>query len=187
MKPASSLRSRPEACTRTGPSWVGAPGGNSLDDVDGKHDLVSLSQHVFDRTRRRLSGLTDAEYFWEPVSGCWSVRVNDEGVASIDAESRRCPRHSPPSLGDCGTWSIATEQTEISCSFSATTMGMAIADVPLDQLQVERSLPSTRRMPGGSHCLISCPKGTSHSYSDQRRDHTPGKTRPPTSSTNSTR
>ena len=66
----------------------GAPGGNSLDDVDGKHDLVLLSQHVFGRTRRRLSGLTDAEYFWEPVSGCWSVRVNDEGVASIDAESR---------------------------------------------------------------------------------------------------
>ena len=24
--------------------------------------------------RPRLDGLTDAEYFWEPVEGCWTLR-----------------------------------------------------------------------------------------------------------------
>lgn len=28
----------------------------------------------------RLQGLTDDEYWWEPVSGCWSLRPDDEGV-----------------------------------------------------------------------------------------------------------
>ena len=28
--------------------------------------------------RRRLDGLTDDEYFWEPAPGCWSVRRRDD-------------------------------------------------------------------------------------------------------------
>ncbi|MQA11107.1 MAG: DinB family protein [Pseudonocardiaceae bacterium] len=31
--------------------------------------------------RPRLDGLTDEEYFWEPVSGCWSVRPQPGGGA----------------------------------------------------------------------------------------------------------
>jgi hypothetical protein len=29
-----------------------------------------LSDYVYQRTRSRLAGLTDDEYFWEPVPGC---------------------------------------------------------------------------------------------------------------------
>jgi hypothetical protein len=29
-------------------------------------------------TRDRLTGLTDDEYFWEPVPGCWSIRRRGE-------------------------------------------------------------------------------------------------------------
>ena len=29
--------------------------------------------------RPRIEGLTDDEYFWEPVPGMWSVRRNGEG------------------------------------------------------------------------------------------------------------
>ncbi|MHA6799188.1 DinB family protein [Bounagaea algeriensis] len=29
--------------------------------------------------RPRLDGLTDAEYFWEPVDGCWSIRPVPDG------------------------------------------------------------------------------------------------------------
>lgn len=29
--------------------------------------------------RPRLDGLTDDEYFWEPVTGCWSIRRVDDG------------------------------------------------------------------------------------------------------------
>ena len=31
--------------------------------------------------RRRWDGLTDEEYFWEPVAGMWSVRPRGQGVA----------------------------------------------------------------------------------------------------------
>lgn len=41
----------------------------------------SLGQLDFywDMWRPRLDGLTDEEYFWEPVDGCWSVRPADGG------------------------------------------------------------------------------------------------------------
>jgi len=35
--------------------------------------------------RPRLEGLTDEEYFWEPVPGCWSVRPRGTGNAPIEA------------------------------------------------------------------------------------------------------
>jgi hypothetical protein len=54
--------------------------------MKGKHDLISLSDHVFGRTRTRLADLTDPEYFWEPVPGCWSVRVGQDDVAATDWE-----------------------------------------------------------------------------------------------------
>jgi hypothetical protein len=34
---------------------------------------------VWQRTRRRLDGLTDAEYVWEPAPGCWTIRERDDG------------------------------------------------------------------------------------------------------------
>jgi hypothetical protein len=33
-----------------------------------------ISWHWTAQLRDRLDGLTDAEYFWEPAPGCWSVR-----------------------------------------------------------------------------------------------------------------
>ena len=41
--------------------------------------LVSGFDYYAQRTRDRLKGLTDEEYFWEPVEGCWSVRRTDDG------------------------------------------------------------------------------------------------------------
>jgi len=32
------------------------------------------------RTVERLAGLTDAEYLWEPVPGCWNVRPRADGA-----------------------------------------------------------------------------------------------------------
>lgn len=33
--------------------------------------------------RPKLEGLTDDEYFWEPVAGCWSVRPRSQATAPI--------------------------------------------------------------------------------------------------------
>jgi DinB superfamily len=37
--------------------------------------------------RPKLEGLTDDEYFWEPVPGCWSVRPRGTGTAPVQAGS----------------------------------------------------------------------------------------------------
>jgi hypothetical protein len=36
--------------------------------------------------RPRLEGLTDEEYFWEPVEGSWSVRPDESGAYRTDGE-----------------------------------------------------------------------------------------------------
>jgi DinB superfamily len=44
-------------------------------DVDWNAELVQqLDGHWRHQLRPRLDGLTDEEYFWEPVAGCWNVR-----------------------------------------------------------------------------------------------------------------
>jgi hypothetical protein len=44
-----------------------------------------LAWHWSNLVRPRLDGLTDDEYFWEPVPGCWSVRPRGSGGAPVRA------------------------------------------------------------------------------------------------------
>src|SRR5262245_30929838 len=44
-----------------------------------KTEVISLSEHVFERTIRRLDGLSDVEYLWEPVPNCCTIRARSEG------------------------------------------------------------------------------------------------------------
>ncbi|WP_229072376.1 DinB family protein [Actinoplanes sp. DH11] len=44
-----------------------------------------LDQHWRSRLRPRLEGLTDDEYFWEPVPKAWSVRPRGTSTASMAA------------------------------------------------------------------------------------------------------
>jgi hypothetical protein len=43
--------------------------------------MLQFSWHWENHLRPRFAGLTDEEYFWEPVPGCWSVRPRGQGVA----------------------------------------------------------------------------------------------------------
>jgi uncharacterized damage-inducible protein DinB len=49
-----------------------------------KNDLLSLSDYSFQRTRARLTGLTDDEYLWEPVPDCWTIRLQPGGRYRAD-------------------------------------------------------------------------------------------------------
>ena len=49
---------------------------------------MGLSDYVYQRTRSRLAGLTDDEYFWEPVAGCCTIRRTDSGAYRADAPDR---------------------------------------------------------------------------------------------------
>lgn len=56
--------------------------------VDWNTGLVDqLDQHWLAQLRPRLDGLTDDEYFWEPVAGCWNLRPRGTGTAPIAAGS----------------------------------------------------------------------------------------------------
>ncbi len=44
-----------------------------------------LRTQINSQLRDRLQGLTDAEYFWEPAPGSWSVRPRGTGTAPIQA------------------------------------------------------------------------------------------------------
>ena len=47
----------------------------------------------------RLEGLTDEEYFWEPVPDCWSVRPDGSGGWTFDEPARTARNTSRRSPG----------------------------------------------------------------------------------------
>ena len=56
------------------------------DEIDWNHELLDqLDWHWKDHLRPRLDNLTDHEYLWEPVAGCWSLRPRDEAVSPMAA------------------------------------------------------------------------------------------------------
>lgn len=58
----------------------------SSTDLDLTAQLTGQLRFHWDiAARPRLEGLTDAEYFWEPVDGCWSVRTRGESTTPIQA------------------------------------------------------------------------------------------------------
>ncbi|MBW8481701.1 DinB family protein [Actinomadura parmotrematis] len=56
--------------------------------------IAATYDEVRERLVGRLAGLTDDEYRWEPVPGCWSVRLVD-GRWSIDGEGGGPPPPDP--------------------------------------------------------------------------------------------
>ena len=51
-------------------------------------------QESFEALRARIHGLTDDEFFWEPVPGCWTVRRGERGTWAVDYP---VPPHPDPS------------------------------------------------------------------------------------------
>ena len=53
-------------------------------DINWNDELVSqLEWHWENQLRPRLDGLTDDEYFWMPVPGCWTISRRGESAAPI--------------------------------------------------------------------------------------------------------
>jgi len=55
--------------------------------------LLGSLEYVWSLIRGRFTGLTEEEYQWEPVSGCWSVWPRPDGRWEVD---RHDPQPSPP-------------------------------------------------------------------------------------------
>jgi len=52
--------------------------------IDWNDELAEqLDSHWRSQLRPRLDGLTDEEYFWEPVPGMWSIRPRGASAAPV--------------------------------------------------------------------------------------------------------
>ena len=55
-----------------------------MSSIDWTFQLHEQADWIWrEQTRPRLAGLTDEEYFWEPVPGCWSIRPRGKTTAPI--------------------------------------------------------------------------------------------------------
>ena len=59
-----------------------------------QRELSDFSNAVWRRIGERFDGLSDDEYLWEPVDGCWSIRQQDDGAWTPDGAPER-PAHEP--------------------------------------------------------------------------------------------
>lgn len=57
-------------------------------ESDARADIIALSDYAYQRTRSRLAGLTDDEYFWEQVLGCCTIRRTESGDYRADDAGR---------------------------------------------------------------------------------------------------
>ena len=48
---------------------------------------------AYEAIRERVDGLTDDEFFWEPVARCWTIRRGDDGRWTVDYPE---PPHPDP-------------------------------------------------------------------------------------------
>src|ERR1700733_14572272 len=66
-------------------------------DLDWNFLLVDQLDWLWqNHLRGRLAGLTDAEYFWEPAPGCWSVRPRGTSTAPITFGGGPSAKGTPP-------------------------------------------------------------------------------------------
>jgi hypothetical protein len=53
-------------------------------DIDWTHELLEQLEFQWgNHLRPRLASLTDEQYLWEPVPGCWGVRPRAEATTSL--------------------------------------------------------------------------------------------------------
>ncbi|MET7418849.1 DinB family protein [Dactylosporangium sp. NPDC005555] len=80
----------------------------------------------------RLGGLTDDEYFWEPVKDCWSVRTAADGRATLDG-TRETPEPPPVTTIAWRLTHVAFQVLAIRTSthFGDGSLTMATAQLPV--------------------------------------------------------
>ena len=83
--------------------------------VGGPGDVAPVVLERLDRAwgrfRDRMTGLTQAEYLWEPVAGMWSVREDADGVWRVERLERDQPDPDPAPVTTVAwrLWHIGSE------------------------------------------------------------------------------
>ena len=72
-------------------------------------DVLQTLEDVRSRTFARLDGLTDAEYFWEPVADCMTVRPTPDGAFRADPAIAETPEPAPFTTIAWRMWHIGAD------------------------------------------------------------------------------
>jgi hypothetical protein len=113
-------------------------------DVDWGRLLVGQLEFYWDvHLRPRLEGLTDEEYFWEPVDGCWSLRRGVDGRWRLDSQS------PPPSPAPVTTIAWRLVHVGATCFANRASAFFGDGSVPQDADMADpRHLPAD--LPGSA-------------------------------------
>jgi hypothetical protein len=107
--------------------------------VDYGSLLVSQLEFYWDvHLRPRLDGLTDEEYLWEPVPGCWTVRPDGAGGFAYDGYQQ----HPAPAPFTTLAWRIVHVATAMSTRTSTFFADAGEADM-FDLRHWPASIPGT--------------------------------------------
>ncbi len=89
-----------------------------------QEDVLSYFDEWLRRFSERLEGLSEDEYLWEPVAGCWSVRATPDGprVDRLEPE----PDPAPVTTIAWRLWHIAVETLE---GYAASVFGRTATGV----------------------------------------------------------
>jgi len=113
-------------------------------EVDWGQLIVAQLEFYWDvHLRPRLDGLTDAEYFWEPVEGCWSLRQRADGNYTLDSQ-----RPPPPAPAPVTTLAWRMMHVGAYCLWNRASAFFGGDSVPddadmFDPRRVPASLPAT--------------------------------------------
>jgi len=90
-----------------------------------------IAWHWQHQLRSRLEGLTDDEYFWEPVPGAWSARPRDTGTGQVGSGPMTIDfAFPPPDPAPLTTiaWRLAHVNAGVLAMRSASHFGRAATD-----------------------------------------------------------
>jgi hypothetical protein len=113
-------------------------------------DLLDLSDFAGNRLKSRVAGLTDDEYFWEPVPDCWTVHKDGDGFR-IDAS----PLPPEPAPFTTLAWRLAHIADVLQAERTATWL--RVEPVPSD---------GTTPVPGSAAAAV---EALDHAYAVWRR------------------
>jgi hypothetical protein len=75
-------------CQKPGPALVLGP-------VAIPGSVITTFDDIWASLAGRTTGLTDDEYFWEPVAGCWLLRQGGTGRWYLDGSGDGGPAPTP--------------------------------------------------------------------------------------------
>ena len=104
--------------------------------VPSAADVVKVQlRQAWTTARRSLDGLADAEYLWEPVSPCWSVRRRVDAERGWGA-GEFCNEDAWPPLDPLPTTTIAWKVIHLA-AWTDVYRGHAFGDGPVDLMEME--------------------------------------------------